>query len=60
MIGLTRVLYLSSLMLLWHFIKLRWRNAREPLAFLTALSMCFLQVNFGYGDTQILSAFRNS
>ena len=47
MIDLTRVLYPSSLMSLGHFLRFCCRNAREPLAFLTAISMCLFQVRFG-------------
>ena len=47
MMGRTRVLYPSSLMPLGHFLMLRCRNAQEPLAFLTATSICLFQVGFG-------------
>ena len=44
MMGLTRVSYSSSLMPLGHCLRFRWRNAREPIAFLTAISVSLFQV----------------
>ena len=47
MIGLTSDRYPSSLMFLGHFLRLRCRNAREPLAFLVAESICWFQDRVG-------------